>query len=467
MRKIGVVAVAEFLAAVRTKAFLVGLMVMPLLMVGGGLLQHVLENRVDTSARRFAVIDRTGVLFDGLSARAAERNALLGSQGGFKGAGAPFVPSKVELAGRGQEEVLLELSDRVRGGELFAFVEIPAGVLDTGPTTAPWPAATVVPAPVPTAAASAPSQGAQESASAAGSTIHYYSDHPTYFDLHQWVERAVNDEIQAARFRAAGLDVALIQRLGAPVRSEHRGLLARGPGGVARPAEKVDELESFLVPMILMLLLFMPVMIGGPPLLQAVIEEKMSRISEVLLGSVSPFELMMGKLLGGAAVSFLLALIYLAVGMGVLEYMGLRSLVPISMLPFYFVFLTLAVLLFGSIYLAVGSACSEPRDAQSLMMPIVLLTVLPAMTLTPIIKAPTSAFSVGMSLFPPATPFVMLMRLALHPPPPWWQVVLSIVLTAATVIGCVWAASRIFRVGLLSQGKAPSYGKLLRWIFAK
>ena len=182
---------------------------------------------------------------------------------------------------------------------------------------------------------------------------------------------------------------------------------------------------------------------------------------------MSPFELMMGKLLGGTGVSLLLGALYLAAGLGAVALFGLGGIVSAWMLVYYVLFLCLAALLFGAIYLAVGSACSEPRDAQTLMLPVMLLTVLPAATMTPIIKAPSSGFAVGLSLFPPATPFIMLIRLACHPPPPVWQVALSIVLTVLTVIGCVWAASRIFRVGLLAQGKAPGFGQMLRWIFAK
>ena len=120
-------------------------------------------------------------------------------------------------------------------------------------------------------------------------------------------------------------------------------------------------------------------------------------------------------------------------------------------------FLVLAILLYGSLYMAVGSACSELKDAQSLMMPVMLLSMLPIFVWTAVLTNPSSPLSVGLSLFPPASPYLMLMRLAMRPTPPAWQVGLSVVLTTLTALFCVWAAAKIFRTGLLMQGKAPSF----------
>jgi ABC-2 type transport system permease protein len=101
------------------------------------------------------------------------------------------------------------------------------------------------------------------------------------------------------------------------------------------------------------------------------------------------------------------------------------------------------------------------------MMPVMLLSMFPIFVWTAVLKNPASPLSVGMSLFPPATPFLMLMRLALSPAPPAWQVLLSVVLTTLTAIFCVWAAGKIFRTGLLMQGKAPGFTELARWVVAK
>jgi ABC-2 type transport system permease protein len=101
------------------------------------------------------------------------------------------------------------------------------------------------------------------------------------------------------------------------------------------------------------------------------------------------------------------------------------------------------------------------------MMPIMLLSMLPLFVWTAVILNPSGPLAVGMSLFPPATPFLMMLRMSLRPSPPMWQVGLSVVLTLCTVIGAVWASGKIFRTGLLMQGKAPSFAELARWVIAR
>ena len=216
-----------------------------------------------------------------------------------------------------------------------------------------------------------------------------------------------------------------------------------------------------------MFILFFVIMTSAPQLLNSVIEEKMSKISEVLLGSITPFELMAGKLMGNAGIALLTASLYLGGGFGVAAYHGYGDVVSPWLLAGLGLYLVLAIMLYGSLYMAVGAACNELKDAQSLMMPVMLLSMFPVFVWTAVLQNPSSPLSVGMSLFPPASPFLMLMRLALRPAPPAWQVGLSVVLTAATALFCVWAAGKIFRIGLLMQGKAPSFRELARWVMAR
>jgi ABC-2 type transport system permease protein len=247
----------------------------------------------------------------------------------------------------------------------------------------------------------------------------------------------------------------------------NRGQAGAGGTSAIKAAEKVDPIRSAVVPALLMFIMFFVIMTSAPQLLNSVIEEKMSKISEVLLGSVSPFELMAGKLLGNTAIALVTATLYIGGAYAVAAYHGYGDVVSPALLVGLGGFLVLAIMLYGSLYMAVGAACNELKDAQTLMMPVMLLSMFPIFVWTAVLQNPSSALSVGMSLFPPASPFLMLMRLALRPAPPAWQVALAVLLTSATAIFCVWSAGKIFRIGLLMQGKAPNFRELARWIVAR
>jgi ABC-type Na+ efflux pump permease subunit len=120
--------------------------------------------------------------------------------------------------------------------------------------------------------------------------------------------------------------------------------------------------------------------------------------------------------------------------------------------------------MFGSVFITIGAACSDLKDAQGMMPPAMLLLMLPWLTWFAILNAPDSAVSVGLSLFPTATPFLMFLRIMLPPGPPAWQVILSVIISTAATFGMVYAAGKIFRTGLLMQGKPPTFGEMWRWV---
>jgi ABC-2 type transport system permease protein len=115
------------------------------------------------------------------------------------------------------------------------------------------------------------------------------------------------------------------------------------------------------------------------------------------------------------------------------------------------------------VFSAIGSSVSEVKDAQNLMMPVMLVVVLPLMLIIPIIKAPNGALATGVSLFPPATPMMMVTRMAVPPGIPIWQPIVGIVGVLVFTVLCVFAAGRIFRVGILMQGKPPKLAEMVRW----
>jgi ABC-2 type transport system permease protein len=137
-----------------------------------------------------------------------------------------------------------------------------------------------------------------------------------------------------------------------------------------------------------------------------------------------------------------------------------------ALMAWFILFLICAALMYGSMFLALGSACSSISDAQSLLQPATMLLLLAYLGSFVAIRAPDSSLAIGMSLFPTMTPFTMILRMAIPPGVPGWQVILSITILIASTGLVVWAASRIFRIGLLMQGKAPNLPELLRWIRA-
>jgi ABC-type Na+ efflux pump permease subunit len=205
-------------------------------------------------------------------------------------------------------------------------------------------------------------------------------------------------------------------------------------------------------------------MMGGQALLTSTIEEKSSRVIEVLLSAVSPLELMAGKILGQMGVSLVALGLYVALGMAVLLSFALLGLINPWLLLYLIVFFVIAYLVLGSLMMAVGAAVNEMREANSLMTPIILVMVLPLMLATPISQDPNSTFSVVMSLVPPVNSFAMLLRLASSTPPPSWQVWASIAIGLASVYAALWFAAQVFRIGLLMYGKPPNLATLIRWV---
>lgn len=432
MDRILTIARYEFVSATRGKSFLIGLMLMPLIVAASMILQRAMTQQADRAERRFGVVDDSGRLFDALARAADDWNAGKRPDGRVVTEGPTFRPVIIDPGSVSRDELRVTLSERVRRQELFAFVELPAELLDAS----------------------------------RGATMRYYSAAPSHFELPNWAREVVNREVLRLRFEASPISASEVAELLHPVASEELGLLGRDADGQVREARTVDRVRTFLVPMGYAAVLFVIVLSTTPQLLNSVLEEKMSRISEVLLGSVTPFQLMMGKLLASTGVSLVLAAVYIGGTAGLAHYYGYGDAVSVALLGWLLLFLCLSILIYGAIFMAIGAACTDLKDAQNMMTPAMVLIMLPAFTYTGILRAPDSAFSVVATLFPTSTPFLLMVRLAMQEPPPAWQIALGILLTTMTMVALVWAAGKIFRTGLLMQGKSATVGEMWKWIRA-
>jgi len=223
---------------------------------------------------------------------------------------------------------------------------------------------------------------------------------------------------------------------------------------------------SRALPFVFVVLLMIGVMMGGQSLLTTTIEEKSNRVIEVLLSAVSPLELMAGKILGQMGVSLAVLGVYVLLGIVVLLSFALVGLLDPWLVFYLVIFFVITYLVMGSLMVAVGSAVNDMHEAQSLVTPIIMLTVVPVMFAAPIAQDPTSRFSIVMSFIPPFNTFAMLLRLASSVPPPWWQVWLSIGVGLVSVLAAVWFAAKVFQIGMLMYGKPPNLATLIRWVRA-
>ena len=201
--------------------------------------------------------------------------------------------------------------------------------------------------------------------------------------------------------------------------------------------------------------------------MQGVVEEKQQRIAEVLLGCIAPFELMLGKLLGMVGVSLTLLGFY-SVGGGIAaSRYGVAALLSPALVGWFALFVVLAALMYGSIFLAVGAAASDMKETQALQLPIVLLATAPIMLVRAIVRNPTGKIAIIGSFFPFSAPMLMSARLAMANPVPWWHPAVASLGVLASALFCVWAAGRIFRIGLLLQGTSVRWTDLGRWILGR
>src|SRR6185369_13272795 len=217
--------------------------------------------------------------------------------------------------------------------------------------------------------------------------------------------------------------------------------------------------------------IYMTVLLYGISVMRGVIEEKQSRIVEVLVSSVKPNQMMLGKVIGIGLVGLtqisvwaLSALLLTTVGVSTFAARGLTMPnIPVSLLIYFVVYFVLGYFLFATLYALVGSTVSSEEEAQQAQIPVTMLLVVPMMIFNMIIANPTSTASIGLSMVPFFAPTLMMMRIAVVNPP-LWQILLSMLIMLATILGCVWVAARIYRVGILMYGKRPSIAELGRWL---
>lgn len=446
MSKTWIVARCEYIRAVRTKAFIIGVALMPVLMGAGLIVTAIMKAVVDIEDRHFAIVDRTGELYAEIKAKLDHRNAegIWDDEHPEVQADHRFLLEEPAAAPTDGVAPEMALAERVRDEELIGYLVIGADVIhgkEGGDVEVAW-----------------------------------HTETPTYNDIPSWLKDVINGEIRTRRVKATGLDQELVSKLVkhvmASITMNKKGLPSVSDTGEMQEAEVTHKGATFGVPIGLCAMIYMLLLMNAPALMNSVLEEKMQRISEVLISSVSPFQLLLGKVMSSVMVAMSLMLIYVGAALVVVHINDsvpdeIRDALSFEVLAWFVFFLFMGLVILGSMCAALGAACSEIRDAQSLMMPVIGSILVPLLFVGVVVSNPNGTVSQLVSYFPTGTPLLMFLRVAIPPGVPWWELVLSVSLMLGFSTLCVLAGSKIFRIGILSQGQAPSLRKILSWITSR
>jgi ABC-2 type transport system permease protein len=277
-----------------------------------------------------------------------------------------------------------------------------------------------------------------------------------------WVSDAVSRILRQREFAKAGMTNAQSQELLTPVKVEsiriERGRETKGSGS-----------GRFLEIVVMVMLIYVAVLLYGISVMRSVLEEKTSRIIEILLSSASSTELMTGKLLGVGAVGLTQIVVWTVLA-GVIALPSLAAqpnfselqLSPLVMVSFVLYFL-FGYLLYSTMYAAIGAITTTEQEGQQLQFLIVIPLVLSVFMLSPVIRTPDSAAVVWLSMVPFFAPIVMYARIVVQTPP-LWQIALSLLIMVATIAGLVVLCARIYRIGVLIYGKRATLPEIMKWL---
>ena len=459
MKRVFWIAWREFVATVATKGFIIGILLTPVILAVMILVMPMLLD--DTPPRvegELLVLDSTGVVVEDIVAW-LEPEEVARRAGELAVAIDEAMPEVVRaiggravqdgMADQALEDILAQVPDiEVVPLALDADIETEKQSLLIGSTTDGGRLALAV---------VHPDAVERDSPEAAFGDYDLFVREKLDDRIEDEIRGALRDAIISGRVRFSGLDRDEIEALTRVRRVRSTTVTQVGE-------QQTNEAINMLLPGAFMILLLLAVFTGGQHILLTTVEEKRSRVVEVLLSAVSPMQLLAGKILGQLCVGFVMLALYGGMGFAALMSFALLGFVDLSLIFYLVIFYLIAYFTLGSWMAAIGSAVNEITEAQSLMMPVMMTMMVPWLLWLPITRDPNGIFSVVTSFVPPINTFVMLLRMSSITPPPLWQVWLSILVGIAGVYAALWAAAKVFRVGLLMYGKPPNLPTLLRWV---
>jgi len=407
----------EYLENVRRKSFMVSTILVPLLMAAFFVLPVLLAMFVPDRSYHVAVVDGVGGVAGDVAAALTDT---------LKNGEAKYVVESIDASNETFESEREDRIGAVQSGKIDIVIAVPPSALEEG-------------------------------------KAEYVTREARNFNIFDRFSDVVSDAIVARRLQAQGFDFQRVRTLTEPVKLEMSRVSNTGE------VQEKNFLAEYGLVFIFVMILYMAILSWGITISRSIVEEKGSRVIEVLLSSITARDLMIGKLVGVGLAGMTQLAIWAVVGLAMSGYAAASAVsmlqtldIPPAVFGFLIVYFLLGFLLYSAMFMTVGAACSTEQDAQQFQGLITLPMIVPLMTLMLLIQNPASTFAVVLSMIPLFAPMMMLARIILLQPPAW-QIALSIVLLAAAIYLSISFAARIFRVGILLYGKRPSLRELFHW----
>jgi ABC-2 type transport system permease protein len=413
MNKIFAVARWEYLEKVKSKIFLVGLLLTPIIMVGMGVLPTLFVSQEDQKSRVIGVIDPEGQIITAFANRMQTKYLLKNKEPNY------IILPLMNGKGSDLTTAIADAKRRVVTDQLDGFFVAPSRDADT--------------------------------------VVEYNSKTVGDFAIPERIEQNLKAVIAERKIAALGLDPSILQKASVKLNVATVKLSSSGE------TESAGFEKVFMSAYVFLMMLFLLIMTSGQMLVRSVIEEKSNRIVEVLVSSCSPTELMAGKILGLSGLGLTQMGFWALIAVATSLQFGTALIDPSHafLLVIYFV---LGYLFYAAVFISAGSPLNTEQEAQQITSYLVLLLVLPIVLAIPAMKDPSATWIRVLTYIPFLTPTMMALRIPIQTPPVW-EILLTILVMLVSICGAMVAAGRIFRIGILMTGKSPKLKEIFRWIW--
>ena len=437
MRNTWLIIKREYLERVRQRSFIVLTLLLPAIMAGAFVIPAKLSKMKDSKTQRLVVVTSTPQFGE-----IVRQQILTGSKPEDEGAGAgnnkekdsgkddldedkPSRNYSIEVDANTSDGERAALRNRVTSGDIDGYLWLSDDAI-------------------------------------AARKVNYYGRDTGGFMEKSWLSEQLDHAILLQELAQRGVNATQAETLLKPLKLETVRL-------EAGKETKANDKGMFFAVFAMVMLLYTAVIFYGVSVMRAVLEEKNSRVMEVLLSSATSTQLMAGKLIGVGAVGLtqigiwiLMAGVYAVPALAASASMGEINIAPLTLI-FFAIFFLLGYLLFSSVYAAIGAVITSEQEGQQMQFIIILPLIISVFMMGPVMRAPDAPIAVWTSMVPFFAPVLMYMRIAVHPPPAW-QIALSLALLVGTIAGMLVLCARIYRIGILMYGKRPTLPEIMKWL---